>query len=243
MTPSYVAGSKSWIGRIGLGVPSTTDSVSGGRRWFPYQKGGSSCCWYGNFDFVVDWENDGERQKQNVDPVTGRVRSHNYNGAYGFRRGFTWSGISGEGFAVRHVEGGFMFDAKGPMAFANRDVDLLVIEGFLNSSTATRFMRLLAPRLDFKLGHVLSLPVRVTSDDRVAGLVGQCIFLSRQDGRIRTFGLLAYSSPLSEHAALWLMPSTHGWVGSTKLMALSRRQRRSSASDYSRGLRVIRSRP
>ena len=26
-----------------------------------------------------------------------------------------------------------MFDAKGPMAFANRDVDLLVIEGFLNS--------------------------------------------------------------------------------------------------------------
>ena len=38
-----------------------------------------------------------------------------------------------------------MFDAKGPMAFANREDELLVIEGFLNSSTATRFMRLLAP--------------------------------------------------------------------------------------------------
>lgn len=169
------------IGRIGFGVTSTEDSVSGGRRWFPYQKGGSSRRWYGNFDFVVDWEDGGRRQKQNIDPVTGRVRSHNYNGTFGFRRGFTWSGISGDGFAVRHVEGGFMFDAKGPMAFANRDDDLLVIEGFLNSSTATRFMRLLAPRLDFKLGHVLSLPVRVTRDDRVTELVNKCISLARQD--------------------------------------------------------------
>ena len=169
------------LGRIGFGLPSTEDSLGSGKRWFPYQKGGSSRRWYGNFDFVVDWEDDGARQKQNVDPSTGRVRSHNYNGAYGFRRGFTWSGISGDGFAVRHVEGGFMFDAKGPMAFANRDAELLVIEGFLNSSTATRFMRLLAPRLDFKLGHVLSLPIRVTESARVSDLVRQCIALARAD--------------------------------------------------------------
>ncbi len=167
--------------RIGLGVVSTEESIGSGRRWFPYQKGGSSRRWYGNFDFVVDWEDDGMRQRQNVDPVTGRVRSHNYNGAFGFRRGFTWSGISGDGFAVRHVEGGFMFDAKGPMAFANRDDELLVIEGFLNSSTATRFMRLLAPRLDFKLGHVLSLPIRVTRDERVIELVSKCISLAQED--------------------------------------------------------------
>lgn len=169
------------IDRIGLGVASNEESISSGRRWFPYQKGGSSRRWYGNFDFVVDWEDDGARQRQNLDPVTGRVRSHNYNGAYGFRRGFTWSGISGDGFAVRHVEGGFMFDAKGPMAFANRDDDLLIIEGFLNSSTATRFMRLLAPRLDFKLGHVLSLPIRVARNERVVELVNQCISIARHD--------------------------------------------------------------
>lgn len=169
------------IDRIGFGVASSEESAKSGRRWFPYQKGGSSRRWYGNFDFVVDWEDDGVRQRQNVDPVTNRVRSHNYNGVYGFRRGFTWSSISGDGFAVRHVEGGFMFDTKGPMAFANRDDDLLVIEGFLNSSTATRFMRLLAPRLDFKLGHVLSLPIRVTGDERVVELVNRCISLARQD--------------------------------------------------------------
>jgi hypothetical protein len=167
--------------RIGFGVESPKESDTNGARWFPYQKGGSSRRWYGNFDFVVDWENDGERARANIDVMTGRVRSHNYNGTFGFRRGLTWSGISGDGFAVRHIEGGFMFDAKGPMAFATRENELLVLEGFLNSSTATRFMRLLAPRLDFKLGHVLSLPVRVRESARVTALAEQCVHLAKQE--------------------------------------------------------------
>lgn len=165
--------------QIGFGIESTESSVTSGARWFPYQKGGSSRRWYGNFDFVVDWEDDGERVRANIDEASGRVRSHNYNGTYGFKRGLSWSGISSEGFAVRHVEGGFMFDAKGPMAFPNRDDELLVLEGFLNSSTATQFMRLLAPRLDFKLGHVLSLPVRVRESAKVSELVSRCIDLSQ----------------------------------------------------------------
>ena len=111
--------------QIGFGIDSTDESVKSGARWFPYQKGGSSRRWYGNFDYVVDWENDGARARANVVEETGRVRSHNYNGAFGFKRGFTWSGISGDGFAVRHVDGGFMFDAKGPMAFANSEPELL----------------------------------------------------------------------------------------------------------------------
>ncbi|MFG3121637.1 BREX-1 system adenine-specific DNA-methyltransferase PglX [Streptomyces sp. NPDC048201] len=166
---------------IGFNVKNPEDAVKSGARWFPYQKGGASRRWYGNFDYVVDWENDGERPRANVDTKTGRIRSHNYNGTYAFKCGLTWPSISGEGFSVRHVEGGFMFDTKGPMAFPERDGDLLTLEGFLNSSTATRFMRLLAPRLDFKLGHVLSLPVRVRSDARVAELVTRCIELAKAE--------------------------------------------------------------
>jgi hypothetical protein len=197
--------------RIGFGVASTEDSVSGGRRWFPYQKGGSSRRWYGNFDFVVDWEDDGVRQRQNVDPSTGRVRSHNYNGAYGFRRGFTWSGISGDGFAVRHVDGGFMFDAKGPMAFANHADQLPVIEGFLNSSTATRFMHLLAPRLDFKLGHVLSLPIRITESARVTELVKQCIAFAKEDWDTSELSSDFKGSPLVGSSTV-LADATERWL-------------------------------
>jgi hypothetical protein len=32
-------------------------------RWYPYNKGGNFRKWYGNNDYVVDWEHDGMRLK------------------------------------------------------------------------------------------------------------------------------------------------------------------------------------
>lgn len=64
------------------------------KKWFPYQKGGTIRKWAGNSDYVVNWENDGYEIKNNKDPKTGRIRSHNYNGEYSFKEGFTWNAIS-----------------------------------------------------------------------------------------------------------------------------------------------------
>ena len=129
-------------------------------RWFLYIKGGEARPWYGNLEYVVDWEDEGRRQIANVDPNTGRVRSHNYNGEYAFREGFTWSGLSSSHFSARYVPDAFMFDAKGPMGFAREPRHLYALIGFLSSSAAGRFLRMLAPTLDFKIGHILNLPVR-----------------------------------------------------------------------------------
>ncbi len=145
---------------IGFNCNSLEDCYESNKRWFPYVKGGSFRKWSGNNELVVDWENDGDRVKNNIDQYTGRIRSHNYNGDYAFRTGFTWSGLSSGGFSVRHVPGGFMFDAKGPMGFPKRGGDLDYIEGFLNSKISSYLLEMLAPTMDFKLGHVLRLPLK-----------------------------------------------------------------------------------
>ena len=62
---------------IGIGIESTQESIASKKRWFPYQKGGSPRRWYGNFDYVVDWQDDGARVRNNIEAGTGRVRSHN----------------------------------------------------------------------------------------------------------------------------------------------------------------------
>lgn len=54
-------------------------------KWYPYNKGGNFRRWYGNREFVVNWENNGEAIKNNIDVKTGRIRSHNYNGEYAFK--------------------------------------------------------------------------------------------------------------------------------------------------------------
>lgn len=145
--------------KIGFGIKDYNEAQRSQKRYFAYIKGGEFRRWSGNFDYIVNWFNDGEELKMFKDPATGRVRSHNYNGDYAFRTGFTWSGISSGTFAVRHVPTGFMFDAKGPMGFSKDLSNQPIYEAFLNSAVANHLIKMLAPTLDFKLGHILNLPV------------------------------------------------------------------------------------
>jgi hypothetical protein len=147
------------IKKVGFSLSTTIAAAKSKYRWFPHLKGGGFRRWSGNFEYVVDWENDGERARNFKDLDTGRVRSHNYNGEYGFREGLTWSGLSSGVFAVRFVSSGYMFDAKAPMAFAKDTATLNYVLLFLNSTVAGRLIEMLAPTLDFKIGHVLNLPL------------------------------------------------------------------------------------
>lgn len=44
--------------RIGFDIHSNEESVKSGLKWFPTQKGGDFRKWYGNLDYIVNWEND-----------------------------------------------------------------------------------------------------------------------------------------------------------------------------------------
>ena len=69
---------------IGFNIKNNIESITSQLKWFPYNKGGEFRKWYGNNEYVVDWENDGFEVRNNKDENTGRIRSHNYNGEYGF---------------------------------------------------------------------------------------------------------------------------------------------------------------
>jgi hypothetical protein len=91
-------------------------SVSG--RWFPYNKGGNFRKWYGNNEFLVEYEDGGRNIKGHIDSETGRIRSHNYNGDFSFKEGITWSAISSGKFSIRYSPSGFLFDSTGAKGFA-----------------------------------------------------------------------------------------------------------------------------
>ena len=48
------------LDRIGFGIENNNEALLSGKKWFPYNKGGAFRRWYGNFDYVVNWENDGK---------------------------------------------------------------------------------------------------------------------------------------------------------------------------------------
>ena len=169
------------LDKIGFAISDHLTAQDSRKRYFTYIKGGDFRRWSGNFEYVVNWFNDGEELKAFKDPATGRIRSHNYNGDYAFKAGFTWSGISSGIFAVRHVPPGFMFDAKGPMGFARKDSEQPIHEAFLNSAVTNHLVKMLAPTLDFKLGHILNLPTIENVSNEIGRISKAAIRLSSQD--------------------------------------------------------------
>ena len=148
-------------------------------KWYPYNKGGSNRKWYGNRDYVVNWSNDGFDIKHNIDTITGRIRSHNYNGEFAFCECGTWSAISSGTFAIRYCEKGFLWDSKGASGFSQED--LYYIIGLLNSAISKIFLDVLAPTLDFKVGDIIRVPLIIKHKGIVENYVQQNISISKQD--------------------------------------------------------------
>ena len=180
-------------------------------RWFPYIKGGQFRRWYGNLDYVVNWYKDGIELKNFKDEKTGRIRSHNYNGEYAFKEGGTWSGISSGIFAVRYVSEGFKFDAKGPMAFEKQNGCLKKIVGLLNSSITNHLIKMLAPTLDFKLGHILNLPYDSNLPNDINFLVSSCIAISKNDWNSYETSWEFQNHPLINHEERSLPKTYQNW--------------------------------
>jgi type II restriction/modification system DNA methylase subunit YeeA len=167
------------INKIGFSCSSIADAS--GYKWFPYNKGGDYRKWYGNNDYIVNWENDGFLIRNNKDPKTGRIRSHNYNGEFAFKKGITWSALSSSSISVRYVEEGFLFDSKGAKGFCENENELLYSLGLINSKVGLTYLSFISPTIDFKVGDIIQIPLIHNRVDEVVNLVKRCIEISKDD--------------------------------------------------------------
>ena len=169
------------INAIGFGCESPLDAIQSKMKWFPYQKGGEFRKWFGNNDFVVNWENDGFEIRNNIDPKTKRIRSHNYNGNYGFRESATWSALSSASIHVRYAPCGSLFDSKGAKGFTETTESLMYSIALINSSSAKQFLKFLAPTLDFKVGDIAKLPNPKQHVATIAAIAEECVATAKSD--------------------------------------------------------------
>ena len=157
------------------------NSVYTGKRWFAYNKGGDFRRWYGNNDYVVDWELDGKRVKNNIDPKTKRIRSHNYNGEFSFQEGITWTELSTGLYSARYSTKGFLFDSAGAKAFFEDEIYFKSILGLLNSKVAQFYFDLVAPTLHYKPGDIDKIPLVFEPQNKYDFIVEENINLSMND--------------------------------------------------------------
>ncbi|MCR5021795.1 BREX-1 system adenine-specific DNA-methyltransferase PglX, partial [Ruminococcus sp.] len=155
---------------------SHEDSQNSSLKWYPCTKGGTNRKWYGNHDYVVNWQFDGSELKAFKASV---IRNPDYY----FKEGYSWSTLSGDNFSMRFSPKGFVFESKGSKCFIKDNDKLYYILGLLNSCVVKYTLTFLAPSLDYHEGPVSRVPVIIDESKKnaVETIVMENIALSIAD--------------------------------------------------------------
>ena len=171
---------RSWyeisIIKIGFGL-SRSEAKESGFRWFPYANGGEYRKWYGNYDDVVNWENDGHRL-QTEEHESGRIRAVNLNLDFIFKQGLSWTSITSGAFSIRLLPKGFLFSSASNAMFGQ--IDLNFYMGLLNSQAHVLLGKALNPTLNANPGDIgkIPLPDRI---GEVTTTISAIIDISKRD--------------------------------------------------------------
>ncbi len=149
-------------------------------KWYPYNKGGEYRKWYGNCFYVVDWSRDGYDIQHFYDK-NGKLRSRPQNMSYYFREGLTWTALTAGKFSMRYSPRGFLFDAMGPVCFANDQNDEKYILGLLNSKVGNMFLRIMCPNLKFDQKPLENVPLLKKNEKEINDIVNECIQIAKKD--------------------------------------------------------------
>lgn len=134
---------------------------SSGKKYVPYNKGGTFRKWYGNQDYVIRYDKFGR------DLMSSFIGHRHDNKQYFFKEGITWSRISSSSFGVRYSPAGFIFDANGSMVFPEVKY-LYYYLSLMCSSLANYFIRMINPTMAIQAGSVSMIPIVEVDDLRLA---------------------------------------------------------------------------
>lgn len=153
--------------------------VSDGIKWFPMTKGGDFRRWYGNNDYVINWENNGAALK-NFKDDKGKLRSVLRNEQFYFREAISWNDTTATGkIAFRYQPEGYISNASGPCVYA--DKDLYYLFGLLNSIVSQKLLGILAPNMKFEVGQMALVPIIMQPTKEIEALVEELIHTARED--------------------------------------------------------------
>lgn len=142
--------------KIKFDCKTLDEAKESGFKWFPYNKGGEFRKWYGNNDYIVNWENDGFEIKHFFDSK-GKLRSRPQNLNYMFRSSVSWSDITSSTNAFRYKPYGNLFDISGMSFFPKRNTNYLL--ALCNTKLVADVLKIIAPTIHCQCGDVANIPV------------------------------------------------------------------------------------
>ena len=146
-------------------------------KWAVFNKGGSYRKWYGNYEYVILWKNNGEKLRK-------YPKSNIRNANYFFRKGLTWTLLSiGGNFGMRVLRDDAIFDANGLAMFPYQSNTTEYLLALFNSKVAQEYLRILSSTMAFVIGDIKRVPIKRenSKEKRIIELAGESISAAKTD--------------------------------------------------------------
>jgi len=168
--------------KIKYDIKSTEESAISGFKWVPYNKGGERRQWYGNYDYVVNWEKDG-LEIRNFKDNNGKQRSAVRSPQVYFKEAITWSDITSGGFSIRYRSGGGIHDVTGMSAFSQEPLKLKYLLGLMSTKISDYIFKILNPTIHLQIGNFSDFPVlgHDQIDEKTLSIINNSIQISQND--------------------------------------------------------------
>lgn len=127
----------------------TLDLFNHSLKWIPYDKGGIFRKWYGNNDYILNWENDGYDLKHSKANLRSK---HLY-----FKKSITWNALSSANTCFRASIFNGSFDSAGSSMFPMHEFNFYL--GLMNSVTTQYFLNIINPTLNYGAGSIANIPI------------------------------------------------------------------------------------
>ena len=165
--------------KIGYNMSNSKEALESKKKWFPYNKGGEFRKWYGNQEYLVNWENDGYEIKNFYDEK-GKLRSRPQNTEYYFKESISWTDITSSGNSFRYYPKGFLYDVTGMSYFINESKQKNLL-GILNNKLIYTITKILNPTLHLQIGDLVKVPYFIIKNEKFNNLVQQNISISKEE--------------------------------------------------------------
>ena len=165
--------------KICLHAQNAHEAVQSGEKWFPYNKGGEYRKWYGNNEYVVDWEDEGsvvigraKQEKRNVQDYPLELK---------FKPLVTWSLITSSQPSFRYKES-CICDIAGMSFWSKKqNEDLYFLLALCNTKVAYEVLRMIAPTINFQAGDISRIPAIFNEKTKVVFICESNIRISHTD--------------------------------------------------------------
>ena len=155
------------------------------KRWFPHNKGGAFRKWWGNQDYLVDWENNGSRIKelvvQKYPYLNGNPNFVVHDDGYYFNPFVSWSEITSSTTSFRLFPSGFTFNIKGMSVFTKSGCSIEQLLSLCNGAFVSYVTKILNPSLSFGVGDFNSIPAALMDHAVIASIVLELVEIAKKD--------------------------------------------------------------